>query len=70
MFWLNNGVMSPSATLLATLLELLATGLELGTLLELGATLELGALLELGAMLLELGGVLLGWEDELSEPKV
>ena len=62
--------MSPSATLLATLLALLATGLELGALLELGATLELGALLELGAMLLELGGVLLGWEDELSEPKV
>jgi hypothetical protein len=39
-------------------------------LLELGATLELGTLLELGAMLLELGGVLLGWEDELGAAKV
>lgn len=50
--------------LLATLLELLATGLELGT------TLELGTLLELGAILLELSAALLGWEDELKAPNV
>ena len=63
-FWLNNGVILPRAMLLAALLELLATGLELG------ATLELGTLLELGAILLELGAALLGWEDELKAPNV